>query len=177
MSNEIWKVIEDYPNYEVSTLGRIRNRETLKLMTPCKNKIGYMLVNLSASDKKNKTPYVHRLVAKAFIENPENLPQVNHKDEDKTNNTVENLEWCSSRYNVNYGHRKLKHLESWKANKANNMLSSFNAKGRAVQELTTGFCFPAISVACELFQISRPSIHKSLKTGETVAGLKWVYLK
>lgn len=63
---------------------------------------GYKTVTLT-KDGKTKTAYVHRIVAEAFIENPGNLPMVNHKDEDKTNNFVENLEWCSASYNRTYG--------------------------------------------------------------------------
>lgn len=63
---------------------------------------GYKTVTLT-KDGKTKTVYVHRIVAEAFIENPNNLPMVNHKDEDKTNNFVENLEWCSASYNRTYG--------------------------------------------------------------------------
>lgn len=181
MSNEIWKVIEDYPNYEVSTLGRVRNRETLKLMTPCKNKIGYMLVNLSTGDNKNKTPYVHRLVAKAFIENPENLPQINHKDEDKTNNSVENLEWCTSKFNLDYGTRIERQVETRKrGNKVNfdEPMGKVNLKNASpVQELYTGYCFPSIRYASYFFQLSRNSIATSLRENREVAGLKWVYLK
>ena len=63
---------------------------------------GYKTVTLT-KDGKTKTVYVHRIVAEAFIENPENLPMVNHKDEDKTNNFVGNLEWCTASYNRTYG--------------------------------------------------------------------------
>ena len=63
---------------------------------------GYKTVTLT-KDGKTKTVYVHRIVAEAFIDNPDNLPMVNHKDEDKTNNFVENLEWCTASYNRTYG--------------------------------------------------------------------------
>lgn len=63
---------------------------------------GYKTVTLT-KDGKSKTVFVHRIVAEAFIDNPDNLPMVNHKDEDKTNNFVENLEWCTASYNRTYG--------------------------------------------------------------------------
>ena len=61
-----------------------------------------MVINLH-KDGKQKSYRTHRLVAQAFIDNPNNLPEINHKDEDKTNNNVDNLEWCDSKYNHNYG--------------------------------------------------------------------------
>ena len=70
-------------------------------------KTGYNYVNLS-KNSKTCTKRVHRLVAEAFISNPNNLPEVNHKDEDKSNNNVENLEWCTREYNLNYGMRSEK---------------------------------------------------------------------
>lgn len=84
--------------YEVSNLGRVRrNGKILKL-----GKVrGYLHVNLCKNGIK-KQAKVHRLVALAFLPNPQNLPQINHKDEDKTNNAVDNLEWCTSQYNNNY---------------------------------------------------------------------------
>ena len=63
---------------------------------------GYKVVSLT-KDGKTRTNFVHRIVAEAFIPNPDELPMVNHKDEDKTNNFVDNLEWCTNEYNINYG--------------------------------------------------------------------------
>ena len=73
-------------------------------MSILNSKTGYKFVIL---DKK--TCYVHRLVAEAFVDNPNNYPQINHKDENKANNSVENLEWCTEKYNMNYGSRNAKH--------------------------------------------------------------------
>lgn len=102
---EIFKDIEGYKGlYQVSNLGNIKSLKFRKEKTlkPKKDKDGYLMVNLY-KEKKPKTFKVHRLVAQAFIENPNNLPEVNHKDEDKTNNHVTNLEWCDRKYNINYG--------------------------------------------------------------------------
>ena len=85
--------------YEVSNLGRVRRDG--RILKPSKNKKGYLLVSLFKNGTK-KNARIHRLVAQSFIPNPQNLPQINHKDEDKTNNAVENLEWCDSKYNNNY---------------------------------------------------------------------------
>ena len=93
---EVWKTIEDFPSYEVSNLGRVRNKKTSKLLTLIPDKDGYLRVHLN-NDKNVKR--VHRLVAQAFIPNKTNKDQVNHKDGDKTNNAVDNLEWCTSKEN------------------------------------------------------------------------------
>lgn len=74
---------------------------------------GYKVVALTL-DGVTKTQFVHRLVAEAFIENPDNLPMVNHKDEDKTNNFVDNLEWCTAEYNTNYGNARRKQAKKLK---------------------------------------------------------------
>ena len=100
---EIWKEIEGYEAlYEVSNLGNVKSLKRNKIRKLSKDRYGYLFIALSKNDVK-KQYKIHRLVAQAFIENPNNYEEVNHKDEDKTNNKVENLEWCNHKYNANYG--------------------------------------------------------------------------
>ena len=106
--NEIWKDIDGYEGlYEVSNLGKVKSlgnefSRKEKILKQGKMKNGYLYVILW-KEGKYKTCLVHRLVAQAFLENPNNYSCVNHKDENKENNCVENLEWCDAKYNINYG--------------------------------------------------------------------------
>lgn len=93
---EIWKSVEGYEGYEVSNYGNIKGPR--KMLTKQKNSRGYYRVAIN-----NKFCLVHRIVAQAFVDNPNGYPIVNHKDEDKTNNHASNLEWCTHKYNSNYG--------------------------------------------------------------------------
>lgn len=113
---EIWKDIKDYEGlYQISNLGRVKSfRASSKygnpkemLLKPSLISSGYYVVTLYSKENRRKYQ-VHRLVATAFIENPNNLPCVNHKDENKLNNCVENLEWCTYQYNNNYGTIRIK---------------------------------------------------------------------
>jgi len=105
---EIWKVIDGFDRYEVSSNGRVKSlydnfgRRRDRILTLNHQKTGYYTVTLCNNGKKQVTS-VHRLVAKAFIPNPNCYNVVNHKDEIKTNNNVDNLEWCTVKYNSNYG--------------------------------------------------------------------------
>lgn len=104
----VWMPILGFEGlYEISNLGKVRNNkgETLKQGIKRTNCTCYKLVNLWKDGRYYKK-YVHRLIAEAFIPNPANLPMVNHKDEDGTNNSIDNLEWCTREYNVNYGTAK-----------------------------------------------------------------------
>ena len=109
---EVWKDIEGYEGlYQVSNLGNVKSfprhgtrTNQVFFLSQSKDSKGYMRVWLS-NGKVQKNFKVHRLVASAFVENPNNLPQVNHKDENKQNNSLLNLEWCNRKYNCNYGTR------------------------------------------------------------------------
>lgn len=105
----VWKPLDfiDCKRYEVHPSGLIRNSVTGRILKPSHDRDGYCLVNLyteSSGYKKVKSFRVHVLVAKAFLSNPDNSRTVNHKDTNKDNNCVDNLEWATDKQNVGHGH-------------------------------------------------------------------------
>lgn len=114
---EIYKDIVGYEGlYQVSNLGNVKslgNNKTRKdkILKPAKHSKGYLIVCLSKQGK-HKLHKIHRLVAQAFIQNPNNYQQINHKDENPANNQVNNLEWCDCQYNINYGTRNQRVADS-----------------------------------------------------------------
>lgn len=140
MNTEIWKDIENFEGlYQISNLGRVRsvdrvvhildpksNREYNRHFPECIKSTnldtkGYVMVTLK-KDGKTSRYRIHRLVAKAFIPNPNNLPQVNHKDENKENNCMSNLEWCTNDYNGTYGTRILRISEKRRGKSTHNSI-------------------------------------------------------
>lgn len=122
--NEIWKDVKGYEGiYQISSLGRVKvlehiiktkngynqtRRECIKSLATDKD--GYKQTILW-KDKKPKRYYIHRLVAENFLDNPNNLPIINHKNEIKNDNRVDNLEYCDLKYNLNYGNAQKKRIE------------------------------------------------------------------
>lgn len=112
---EVWKDVKGYEGlYQVSNIGRVKSLPRLqvcrfpritheRILNWCIEQSGYASVRLYDKGGKPKRIKVHRLVAENFIENPNIYPCINHKDENKLNNKAENLEWCTSKYNTNYG--------------------------------------------------------------------------
>ena len=160
---EIWKPIEGYENYYISNLGNVKNIKG-KLLCLWKDNVGYLQVKLS---KEGKWYYkrVHRLVAEAFIPNPHNLPCVNHKDENKENNSVENLEWCDYVYNANYGTG----IERSKEKRLGERFVVIN--------LDTGEVYQTPKDASRETGIHNDSISKVCKgKSKTAGGYRWRYL-
>lgn len=163
MNNEIWKDLKDYEGlYQVSNFGRIRNISRLvndngglniikqKILKPSKDSSGYLQIVLT-KNKIRKSYKVHRLIALTFIPNPKNFLQINHKNENKLDNRAENLEWCTHKYNCNYGtrnYRCTKHCYH-KINQYDNnfnFIKTYNSLKEA--ELETGIKYQCISACC-----------------------------
>lgn len=171
---EIWKNIKGFENlYQVSNKGRIKSfrksnkffNQPFHFLTPSKNQQGYNTVTLYKENKERHKFLVHRLVAEAFIPNLQNYPCINHKDENKDNNCVDNLEWCTYQYNNAYGTAKLRAIKT---------------KGKKVNQYSVDGIWIAsylsVGIAAKLLNISSTSI-KDCCNGkcEFAHGYKWEY--
>lgn len=154
---EIWKDIKGYEGlYQVSNQGRVRSLYKGVRILKTRNNKGYLRVALY-KENKYKHISIHRLVAEAFLPNPKNLPQVNHKSEIKTDNRVENLEWCDSKYNDNYGNRNNKLSRKNRNNKFSLKVLQISKEGVFIKEWpslheierTLGFLRANISMCCK----------------------------
>lgn len=173
---EMWKRIEGYEQYEVSNLGRIKsfkqNSTKGEISLGNRDKKGYLTKTLYSGDGSKKTFKVHRLVAEAFLPNPDDLPQVNHKDENKTNNEIHNLEWCDAKYNLSYGTR------TDRARKTNMCCSSTSKKVFSVDKDGAVERFNSIGSAERATGLSHSNIVRALKERAlTCGGRKWYYIK
>lgn len=160
---ENWQQIKYFPNYQVSDLGNVKNKTTNKNIAKWRKSNGYLQVTLHSNGIK-KNVYIHRLVAEAFIPNPDNLTDVNHKDENKTNNTVNNLEWMTHLNNCNYGNRGKKISSS-----LSKPVVQMSLSGKLIRKFPSlisvnkaGFGFGNVANVC-------------LGTKEEAYGFKWKY--
>lgn len=153
---EEWRVIDEFPNYSVSNLGRIKNNITDYILVGGYDKDGYRQVTLSYC-KKQYNRRVCRLVAKAFIDNPNNYDFVNHKDENRENDTVGNLEWCTVRYNNIYGDRL------------------YNSSKR-VRCIETNIDYPSTREVERQLGFKHSNISVAARKGTTSYGFHWEYV-
>jgi hypothetical protein len=131
-------IIQDFPNYSIFKDGTVVNNVSGKPLKPVDRRDGYKQVSL----RKNKRTFIfliHRLVAIHFINNPQHLPYVNHKDENRSNNSVDNLEWCTPSYNNTYGTRLIRVAQTQghkiKAFKNGVLVGTFYSQGKCATEL------------------------------------------
>ena len=167
---EIWKTIENFNNYQISSLGNVKNITTGKVLKSTLNGRGYYQVGLSKQNKRY-TKLIHRLIAEAFIANPENHQCINHRDEVKTNNSIENLEWCSYQYNNNYGTR------TERASKSRLGEKNYNAK--KVLCIETNEIFNCTRDAARKYCLERCAVSDAANTNhaqKTAGGFTWCYI-
>ena len=179
--SEVWRDIIGYEGiYQVSNKGNVFSIERMVqgrecggiTLKPKHRRDGYLHVGLYRNGKmKNKL--IHRLVLEAFVENPNNLPEVNHKDENKINNELSNLEWCDARYNNNYGTRIERVSKKVRAvNVETGEVVTFNSTAEAGRK---GYSQSGVAAACK-------GVYKNNKTGEligdghTYRGHRWSYI-
>ena len=184
---EEWRDIKGYEDlYQVSNLGRVKSLKDNKgnyrekILSNSTTTQGYLFVHLYKNGKV-KLFTVHRLVAMHFIDNSNNYKEVNHKDENKSNNCVENLEWCTREYNNNYGTKNKRHSESRKGK----YKGSKHYRARKVQCVTTGKKFNTVKEAGEYYFINSYKHISACCTGKrkycgkhpvTGENLKWKYI-
>lgn len=193
---EVWKPVAGYSYYEVSNLGKVRSKNKYvrcrkqgdaaylkkgRILKPVLLTQGYYAVSLVSDDGKvKKLCKVHRLVAEAFIPNPNNLPLINHKDEVRTNNICSNLEWCTSKYNSNYsdtgkksGLKMLNRNDTSKCVCQYSMDGVFIAEYPSIEEAhrATGILHKDISNCCRGYYLYYGKIINCNHAG----GYKWRY--
>lgn len=167
-NQEEWREIEGYGGlYSVSNMGRVRKNITGRILKP-RNLNGYQRVALygKVGEPIGSRPtdyFVHRLVAEAFIDNPENKPQINHIDEDKSNNMVSNLEWCTALENSNHGTRTQR-------------IAQANRKKIILKQECTEIIFNSVADCAEFFGIRGSSMSYVLKNKSEYRGFKIGYV-
>lgn len=153
MEKEVWKDVEELDNlYQISNMGRIKRKKDGKIMS-IKNSKGWYLTSRFYINKKWITLRPHRLVAKYFIPNPNNFPVVNHKDLDKHNNCIDNLEWCTIKENIQHAIKNGKLENSFQKLKQYNKNKCFLKYGYIYQfDKNMNFInkFPSAKVASEI---------------------------
>lgn len=163
---EAWKPIRGFPGYEISNYGRIRSylRKSPIILKPNSRPNGYLKVDLYRGGT-SYTKSIHRLVAETFIPNPTGLPVVNHKDENRFNNRVDNLEWCTHEYNNNYG----SHSENISKG-VSKKIAQYTPDGRLVK------LWDSATVAAKYIGINRQGISRACHTNFKAGGYKWRFV-
>lgn len=170
------KLIPNFENYAISLDGRVINNTTKKVKKPTDNHSGkgYLYVDLYKDGKRHRK-YVHRLVAEAYIPNPNNLPFVNHIDGNPKNNNYKNLEWCSARQNVEHAAKILKVMKQYKTanDKRKKKICGFNIITKEKTKV-----FNSIFEASKILNIPSSNIVANLKGRQShTKNIIWCYVE
>lgn len=130
---EIWKDIKGYEGYLISSRGNVFSKYSNRILKPIKRHLNHLMICLF-KDGISYNFFIHRLVAEAFIPNPDNLSCVNHKDENPLNNNVDNLEWCSYQYNNTYGTRIERAKIKLTNGKKSKLVLQYDMNGNIIKE-------------------------------------------
>lgn len=162
-----WKTIQGFSNYEVSTEGQVRNKLTQYILKGRPSKSGYLQVSLKEDEtQKFKNQYIHRLVAQQFLANEENKREVNHKDGNKLNNNLNNLEWVTSSENQKHRH------QIGITTTSNRKIGMFDKDGNLIQKFNS-----IVEAFTILGKPSRVNIDNALQGKQKTAyGYIWKYL-
>ena len=173
LPKKIWKNIEGYEGlYHVNNLGQVKSLRKNILLSSSIKKNGYHQVVLQNNGYK-KYVSVHRLVAIAFLDNPKNYPQVNHIDENKSNNCVWNLEWCTAEYNTNYGTGMIRQVNKRKGK----FILGDNKRARKCKCIETGIVYDCIKSASKATNITEGNISRCCNgQRHTAGGFHWEYI-
>ena len=168
--NELWKDIPGYEGlYQISNLGQVKSfRKSTKygcqneyILKPNIASHGYKQVTLYKDTVKHKF-LVHRLVASAFISNPNNLPQINHKDENRLNNYVDNLEWCTAEYNNAYGTARVRSIDT-----ISKPIEQVTIDGKIVA------VYRSTRIAADILKINRGTLKSAINKHSLCQGFFW----
>lgn len=176
---EIWKDCKHYEGlYEVSSIGRVRNKRTGRIRKQYVESNGYCTTCLSKFGITRKE-YIHRLVALTFIDNPDNKPQVNHVDGDKLNNEVTNLEWATAKENIRHAwDNGLSHSSDLQKEKAKKLCRELGlASSKSVRCVETNTIYPSAREAYRQTSIHYSHIGKCCRGKyNTAGGFHWEYV-
>lgn len=171
---ETWKFINE--NYEISNTGKLRKGDYLLKGKIAKN--GYVEYSMYLGNRKRKFELAHRLVAKAFLENSENKTEVNHKDFNRANNYVENLEWCTRSENIKYSRGLDRYPKEIKKRTNKTLIKDRKAKEHKMRAVIDemGNIYETAKAAAYAHGLSSQAVRLAIKFGNKSANKKWSYL-
>lgn len=176
MEEEIWKDIKDYKHlYKISNFGRVYSCMTVRFLQPGVSRIGNYKKVVLYKNGKGITKKIHRLIAEAFIPNPENKPCIDHIDGDRLNNSISNLRWATYKENTN-NPITLAKMKKTKSKKRRNPLSWFKKVCKPVICIEANMLFSSINEAGRYLNIDARKICQVCKGNkETIGGYHWKY--